>query len=64
MSSEERAELMDQILGEFSVAASAIPKIKGLLRQYSFEDSKKLAQDILQTKDQDSLLKRLSASKG
>jgi phosphotransferase system enzyme I (PtsI) len=51
-------------LDEFSVAASAIPKIKGLLRQYSFEDSKKLAQDILQSKDQESLLKRLSASKG
>ena len=51
-------------LDEFSVAASAIPKIKGLMRQYSFEESRKLAQDILQSKDQASLQKRLSAIKG
>lgn len=51
-------------LDEFSVAASAIPKIKLLLRGASYERAQKLAQAVLQSKDQESLLKRLSTFKG
>jgi phosphoenolpyruvate-protein phosphotransferase (PTS system enzyme I) len=50
-------------LDEFSVSASALPKIKKRILQYNYEDAKQLAQEILQSKDQDTLLKRLSASK-
>jgi phosphotransferase system enzyme I (PtsI) len=50
-------------LDEYSVAASTIPKVKTLLRGYNFADAQRLAQDILQSKDQASLLKRLSSAK-
>src|SRR5206468_8331048 len=56
--------LLGMGLDEFSVAASAIPKIKLLLREMNFEDAKKLAREVLQAKDQASLLKRLSLPKG
>src|SRR5438046_8168071 len=51
-------------LDEFSVAASTVPRVKRLLRDLRFDESQKLAQDILLSKDQESLLKRLSLSKG
>jgi phosphoenolpyruvate-protein phosphotransferase (PTS system enzyme I) len=50
-------------LDEFSVSASALPKIKKRILQFNYEEAKKLAQEVLQSKDQASLLKRLSASK-
>jgi phosphotransferase system enzyme I (PtsI) len=56
--------LLGMGLDEFSVAASAIPKVKLLLRQNNFEEAQKLAQDVLQSKDQESLLKRISSFKG
>jgi phosphotransferase system enzyme I (PtsI) len=56
--------LLGMGLDEYSVAASAIPKVKRLLRNYNFEDAKKLAQDVLQSKDPQALLKRLVPTKG
>lgn len=55
--------LLGMGLDEFSVAASAIPKIKKLLRNTRFDKTQKLTQDILQSKDQETLLKQLSAFK-
>jgi phosphotransferase system enzyme I (PtsI) len=57
--------LLGMGLDEFSVAASAIPKVKMILRETSYEECKKLADDVLRSKDQESLMKRLSShSKG
>jgi phosphotransferase system enzyme I (PtsI) len=56
--------LLGMGLDEYSVAASAIPKVKLVLRECNYEEAKKLAQDVLQAKDQESLMKRLSSFKG
>jgi len=41
-----------------------VPKVKRLLRDFRYDEAKQLAQDVLQSKDQESVLKRLSLSKG
>jgi phosphotransferase system enzyme I (PtsI) len=50
-------------LDEFSVPAAAVPKIKRLVRESRYDEAKLLAAEVLQSKDQETTLKRLSASK-
>jgi phosphotransferase system enzyme I (PtsI) len=50
-------------LDEFSVPAAAVPKIKKLLRDASYEKTKKLADEILHLTDQEEVEKRLSPPK-
>ncbi len=55
--------LLGMGLDEFSVPAAAVPRIKRLLRETRYEDSKKLAQEVLQLVDQDAILKRIYSPK-
>jgi len=50
-------------LDEFSVPAAAVPKIKSLLRDSTWQEAKTLAQEVLQLTDHEAVQKRLSASK-
>jgi phosphotransferase system enzyme I (PtsI) len=50
-------------IDEYSVPAAAVPKIKSLLRDSSWKDSKTLAQEVLQLSDHEAIRKRLLASK-
>jgi phosphotransferase system enzyme I (PtsI) len=50
-------------LDEFSVAAAAVPKIKDTIRSLRYEDARKLAQEVLQSPDQEAVIKRLSIPK-
>ncbi len=50
-------------LDELSVPAAAVPKIKRLIRDTSYEQAKTLAMEVLQMTDQDAVLKRLTVPK-
>ena len=47
-------------LDELSVPAAAVPRIKRLIRETSFDDARRLSQDVLQMIDQDALQKRFN----
>lgn len=55
--------LLGMGLDEFSVAAAAVPRIKSLIRETTLVDAKKLAQEILQSTDQEAVQKRLASYK-
>jgi dienelactone hydrolase len=50
-------------LGELSVPAAAVPRIKRLVRGLQYKDAQRLAQEVLTLTDQDAVRKKLLSSK-